>query len=141
MGRLPVMEPAVEANPEVGPALRAAFAATRGIAEGPHPTAPMAMTRHAPAPYPPRRHDGRPEPFRSAAPSGVWATCAPAGPKSSPPALNTAGSPPHGQSLILTARVIRRRNPSSSASSQLAHLSRCHPRPTANPKSWKGHPQ
>jgi hypothetical protein len=50
MGRLPVMEPAIEANLEVGPALRAAFAATRGIAKVPHPAEPMAMTRHAPEP-------------------------------------------------------------------------------------------
>lgn len=61
VGCLKVVEPAVEADPQVGPALRAAFTATRSIAEGPQPAAPMTMTRHASSIYQPSSHDGRPE--------------------------------------------------------------------------------
>lgn len=46
VGRLPVVEPTIQADPEIGPAARATFAATRGIPQGPQPTTPMAMTRH-----------------------------------------------------------------------------------------------
>ena len=46
VGRLPVVESAIQADPEIGPAAGATLAATRGVPQGPQPTAPMAMTRH-----------------------------------------------------------------------------------------------
>ena len=46
VGRLPVVESAIQADPEIGPAAGATLASTRGVPQGPQPTAPMAMTRH-----------------------------------------------------------------------------------------------
>jgi hypothetical protein len=40
------MKLAVEADPQVGPALRATLAAPREVPEGPKPTAPVAVSRH-----------------------------------------------------------------------------------------------
>jgi hypothetical protein len=42
VGRLPVVESAIQADPAAG----ATLASTRGVPQGPQPTAPMAMTRH-----------------------------------------------------------------------------------------------
>lgn len=48
IGSLSVMKLAVEADPQVGPALRTTFAAPRDVPEGPKPTAPVAVSRHDP---------------------------------------------------------------------------------------------
>ena len=46
IGSLSVVKLAVEADPQVGPALRATLAAPREVPEGPKPTAPVAVSRH-----------------------------------------------------------------------------------------------
>jgi hypothetical protein len=43
---LPALVGRLQADPEIGPAAGATLASTRGVPQGPQPTAPMAMTRH-----------------------------------------------------------------------------------------------